>query len=356
MLSQAIRAARERGMEAKLYVGSERSGAGALDDCGAPTVRYWYRRTPLPVLTLASYGVSQLVLFARLLLDRGIPRDAVVYVNTLLPFGAALFGKLTGRRVMYHVHEASVSPSPLRALLVWIVRWTSSLNLYVSDAHRAMFPIEGVPWRRVFNALPGELGRAADGSEYTHRDARGRFRVLQISSLRDYKGIPELAALAERVAEVRDDIEFHLVVDADPTGIDRYFRNTRRPATLVVHPRQTATAPFYEQAGLVVNLSRVTQYVETFGLTVLEGMAFGRPVIVPPVGGPAELVRDGVEGFLVDSRDGERLREVVLRLADDGELCRRMSAAGRARAAEFSTARFAQEVTQAIASVTGHSP
>ena len=53
----------------------------------------------------------------------------------------------------------------------------------------------------------------------------------------------------------------------------------------------------YKNAGLVLNLSRVNQCIETFGLTIIEAMAYGIPVIVPPVGGPSEIVEDDVEGI-----------------------------------------------------------
>ena len=114
-------------------------------------------------------------------------------------------------------------------------------------------------------------------------------------------------------------------------------------------------ARFYAEASAVLNLSRVDLWVETFGLTLLEAMWFGVPVIVPPVGGPAELVSDGVQGFLVDSRDGPLLRERLLRLADDEALCRAMSEAGRRRAGEFSNQKFGTAIRNVVASVRSSS-
>jgi glycosyltransferase involved in cell wall biosynthesis len=88
--------------------------------------------------------------------------------------------------------------------------------------------------------------------------------------------------------------------------------------------------------------------VETFGLTILEAMAFGIPVIVPPVGGPIELVEDGVQGFHIDSRNLDLLKEKVLLLSNNEELCLRMSTEGRKQATKFSPESFAINIRQAI--------
>ncbi|MCM2265962.1 MAG: glycosyltransferase family 4 protein [Desulfuromonadales bacterium] len=333
----------------RLYLGS--SGDGILSNSGIPTTRYWYHRSRWRLVTLFTYLFSQLVLFCKLLADRTISSDAVIFVNTLLPFGAALYGRLTDRKVIYHVHEISITPAPLKMLLVGIARRTSQLNLYVSDAHMQAMPIAGVPARRVYNALDDGFLQVASSTPYVHSHD-GCFNVLMIASLRDYKGILELLALADAVAD-HEDIRFHLVVNDDEAAIARYFAGKDLPANLAVYPRTSDPAAFYLQASLVLNLSRVDQWVETFGLTILEAMAFGIPVIVPPVGGPAELVVDGVHGFQVNAYDQALLTEKLLLLYQDRLLCERMSQACRQRAAEFSPEAFAENILAAIEQMRG---
>jgi glycosyltransferase involved in cell wall biosynthesis len=59
-------------------------------------------------------------------------------------------------------------------------------------------------------------------------------------------------------------------------------------------------------------------WYEPFGITPLEAMACGRPVVATAVGGLVDSVADGVTGDLVPARDPERLAEVVAALlADD---------------------------------------
>lgn len=59
---------------------------------------------------------------------------------------------------------------------------------------------------------------------------------------------------------------------------------------------------------------------EGFGLVFLEAMAFGKPVVGVDWGGPADLIENGVDGFLVPPNCPEKLREVLRRLLTDRSL------------------------------------
>lgn len=322
-----------------LYIGSQ--GEGVLSTVSVPTRKYWYRRTRNKLLTLVTYFLSQWCLFWSLLSARGIPRDAVLYANTLLPFGASLYGRLTGRPVIYHVHEVSLTPSGFRFLLVAIARLTADRLIYVSDAHRALLPIAPKKSVTIYNTIDPDLAVAAQDFEYTHRPD-GAFIVLLLASDRVYKGIPEFLMLARSMAR-RPDIVFHLVLSDGVSDDSRPI-----PPNVTILPPTDKPAQYYQQASLVLNLSRPDMWIETFGLTLLEAMAFGVPVIAPPVGGPTELVSEGVDGFLIDSRDHAALATAVERLADDAALCRRMSGAARAAAGRFGPDQFHRSVASAI--------
>ena len=274
-----------------------------------------------------------------------IPSDAVVFVNTLLPFAAMLWGRRTGRRVIVHVHEVSITPGPLRRFLTSCAGRSADLLLYVSNDHRARLPIEGPPALIVPNPVGAALVARADG--HAPRQDRQQFRILMLASLRGYKGINEFMVLAEELQK-RTDISFDLVLNAEADDAAAFARRHSDAANVSIHPRTDDPAKFYSDADLVLNLSRVDEWIETFGLTLIEAMTFGLPVIAPPVGGPVEIVTHGIDGYCIDSRNSEALREAVLKLADDPETYDAMALSARKRAQDFSFEAYAATLRAAL--------
>lgn len=90
---------------------------------------------------------------------------------------------------------------------------------------------------------------------------------------------------------------------------------------------------------------------EPFGQVVVEGMAAGLPVVAAGEGGPAELISDGVDGLLYPTGDAEALAAHLKALAADPELCQRIGAAARRRAASFTPAALAERVSGVYAHV-----
>ena len=344
VLTNTINAIASPGKNMKLYVGS--SGEGFLSTCDIPVSHYWYYRSEYKLLTFISYFTSQVLLFCKLFFDRKIGKDSIIYINTVLPAGAAIYGKLTGRKVIFHIHEISISPDLFRNVLISIVSWTSSLNIYVSGAHIRELPIAGVPICKIYNTLDKEFLAKADESIYIPLK-NGRFNILMISSLRAYKGIAEFIQVASSLVSNKK-IMFELVVNDSENNIERYFSGKSLPRNVIIHSKTKDVNRFYENASLVMNLSRTDQWVETFGLTILESMAFGIPVIVPPVGGPAEIVEHGVQGIHLDSRNINKLVSIIREFSEDPELCLSMSEMSRKRAKEFSFEIYSKNIRTAV--------
>jgi glycosyltransferase involved in cell wall biosynthesis len=75
--------------------------------------------------------------------------------------------------------------------------------------------------------------------------------------------------------------------------------------------------------------------VEPFGIVVLEALRAGCPVVVSRHGGAPEIVRDGIDGLVVDPLDTPVLASAIASLLDDRVLARRLGASGPGRAATY---------------------
>lgn len=91
-------------------------------------------------------------------------------------------------------------------------------------------------------------------------------------------------------------------------------------------------SPFLGAADLAVVPS---VWNEAFGLSVLEPMSFGVPVVATQVGGIPEIARHGQEGLLIPPGDEAALAKALLNLIQDPPMRRRLGARGRARAIEY---------------------
>ena len=94
-----------------------------------------------------------------------------------------------------------------------------------------------------------------------------------------------------------------------------------------------------------------TSAYETFGMTMLEAMACGCPVVAYPGGSVAEVVGDG--GRIVEDGDEEALVRAVRSLAIDPSRRAQAAVAARARAERFDLRKSVELLVQEYRAVTG---
>jgi len=88
--------------------------------------------------------------------------------------------------------------------------------------------------------------------------------------------------------------------------------------------------------------------LEGFGLTVLEGMAAGKPIIAYDVGAINELVKNGENGILLKNHNPQSLAEAMSFFVDNVELARKLGDKNRKYVAERFSWKKVAEITDCL--------
>jgi glycosyltransferase involved in cell wall biosynthesis len=171
----------------------------------------------------------------------------------------------------------------------------------------------------------------------------GAFNAIFVGQLSQRKGISYLLEGYRRFRKA--DTRLTLVGNAPRTSAP-----LRRYADLYRHvPHQTrpALAALYRESDVFV----FPTLLEGMPLVVLEAMACGLPVITT-ANGPGDIVRDGVDGFIVPARDADVISERLERLYRDPELRATMGRNASARAREFDWPAYTDRAFAALTSVS----
>jgi len=95
--------------------------------------------------------------------------------------------------------------------------------------------------------------------------------------------------------------------------------------------KQSDIQDFLSVSDLVLSAS----LIESFGLSILEAMSCGVPVVAPRVGGIPEVVQDGRQGFLIEPDDFDGYSTAIVEILRNTNLHQAMSKSGRERAQNY---------------------
>jgi glycosyltransferase involved in cell wall biosynthesis len=166
------------------------------------------------------------------------------------------------------------------------------------------------PKRRDLSFWPGA---AANGTEV---------RLLYVGRISREKDLDVLAAAYDKVRQAGKPVKLYLV------GHGPYAESLAAmlpDAVFLGYLSGEPLAKAYASADIFVFPSTT----DTFGNVVIEAQASGLPVIVSDLGGPQELVEDGVSGLITKSRDVDDVARAITRLVSDRKLRARMGEKAR---------------------------
>jgi len=232
------------------------------------------------------------------------------------------------------------------------------LSLYGADPDKIDVVGCGVDTREL--STSGRSARVALGLR------EDEFVVLQLGRLVPRKGVDNViraVACLERLHGIRARL---LVVggesvDPDPLVTPEIGRlaaiaeheGVRERVTFVGQRPRHMLRHYYSAADVFVT----TPWYEPFGITPLEAMACGTPVIGSAVGGIRHTVLDEVTGFLVPPNDPAALAERLARFHRNPELARAFGRAGvRHVRTHYTWKKIAQQILEVYASALRDAP
>jgi D-inositol-3-phosphate glycosyltransferase len=251
----------------------------------------------------------------------------------------------------------------------------------VREADRiiAECPQDAADLHSLYGADPGKLRLIPcgfDPAEFWPTDRRAARQllgldpseriVLQLGRMVPRKGVDTVVRAVARLQRTHGIAARLLVVggesrEPDPTATPEIGRLRRiadeegiaDAVTFVGSRGRPALRLYFAAADVFVT----TPWYEPFGITPVEAMACGRPVVGAAVGGIKATVVDGETGFLVPPKDPAAVAERLARLFRDPRLLRAFGRRGRQRAvARYTWSRVCEAVEAVYAEVlTGRS-
>jgi|GEM_PF-1394517 len=179
---------------------------------------------------------------------------------------------------------------------------------------------------------PGHLSTGHGGDPLAGRVPDGAIRLLVAARLIRKKG--QLALLAGMLAD--DSLSnIHLILCGGPLesryqGELRTLAQTRGASDRLHLIGPVSDVAAYYRACDVVASTRIDP--EPFGLSIVEAMIMGRPVLAHALGGPGDIVVDGETGWLLSDMRRETVSAGLRRMIDARSQWPAMGEAGRKRA------------------------
>lgn len=320
-----------------LFVGQ---GDGILSTVKkANVVNYSYCRGNNVFQNLYYFLKSQMDLFVSL--NVHAKNHSIIYVNTILPIGASLYGWLRGKTVIYHVHEIELRPKMFWLFLVYIMKITATKCVFVSEYCASVYNFSREKYV-LYNSVDLERFEFKENHLYV-----GKFNILMVCSLREYKGVYTFVDLAKSLVD-EEDISFTLVANATESEIHEFFVGIYLPANLTIEKSTLSPEFHYAKANVLLNLSIPNQWIESFGMTIIEAFASGIPAIGPNIGGPSELIENAVNGYLVDTCDLDDMKQKILFLKSNAPFYKRMCEAAKRSSKSFSFNSFKMGFNQIL--------
>lgn len=199
----------------------------------------------------------------------------------------------------------------------------------------------GIPAERVFVIYNGLESLPADVPPLSERP----LEVLTVANLNPRKGHREYLQVVREVLKAVPDAKFVFVGRDDMNGeVQRAIAEAGLSGHVGCEGFQADVSPWLRRARLMVLPSLWGEGCPT---SILEGFAYGLPVVAYAIDGIPELIDDGVDGVVVSPNNPDGLAGAIVRILENPLGAVSMGMAGREKvASRFTVVRCADEHAQ----------
>lgn len=156
-----------------------------------------------------------------------------------------------------------------------------------------------------------------------------KFRVIYVGSICIRKGVHYLIDAFKSIEE--ENIEL-LIIGKVENELNQYMEDLPQNIKHIEYVPNSELNKYYAQSDIFI----LPSLSDSFSLATLEAMASGLPVIISENVGAKDFVEDGESGYIVPIRDCESIRDRIIYLYNNRNICRNMGLNAR-KAVEFTT-------------------
>jgi N-acetyl-alpha-D-glucosaminyl L-malate synthase BshA len=197
---------------------------------------------------------------------------------------------------------------------------SESLKRQTIETFEVTKPIEVIP--NFFKASPP--GRSRDNVRRDLGLCNNDILLLHMSNLRPGKRVVDILQ-AFSLLKNREQSKLLILAGGDFSEYEGEVRRLGIQGSVIVRENVSEIRDYVNACNLGIYASEQ----ESFGLSILETLAYGKPVVATRVGGIPEVVRHNETGLLVPPRSPIELAESIDRLTVDRELRDRLGSAAK---------------------------
>ena len=162
-------------------------------------------------------------------------------------------------------------------------------------------------------------------------------RLLSVGRLSSEKGYMDLLRIYNSFQKKNKDWVLDIVGDGvEKSELERYIQDHHLEEKVTLHGFQGKDV--IEKIMLSSSIYLMSSYTESFGIVLIEAMSYGIPCIAfDSAEGARDIIKDGVNGYLISNRNDEEMIQKIERLVSDDSLRIKMGKEARSSVKKYTS-------------------